>query len=55
VTETASTIVKLLSSLVSPKTCIKYLSVAISLVLSWVYVGKYLESLKATGISISDQ
>lgn len=53
--ETASTIIKLLSSLVSPKTCVKYLVVAVSLVFSWVYVGKFLKNLKNSGIVISDQ
>jgi hypothetical protein len=53
--ETASTVIKLLSALVSPKNCVKYLSVAVSLVFSWVYVGEYIDALKVDGISISDQ
>lgn len=53
--ETASTIIKLLSSLVSPKTCIKYLTVACSLVFSWVYVGEFLKDLEKRGISVSSE
>lgn len=53
--ETASTIIKLLSSLISPKTCVKYLAVAVSLVFSWVYVGEWLKNLKNSGIAISAQ
>lgn len=53
--ETASTIIKLLSSLISPKTCVKYLAVAVSLVFSWTYVGEWLKNLKSSGIVISDQ
>jgi len=55
VSETASTIIKLLSSLVSPKTCVKYLAVACSLVFSWIYVGEFIKNLEKRGVSISDQ
>ena len=53
--ETASTIIKLLVSLVSPKTCVKYLVVAVSLVSSWIYVGEWLKELDENGVSIPQQ
>jgi hypothetical protein len=36
--ETAGTVIKLLAALTSPKACVKYLTVAISLYLSWLYL-----------------
>ncbi len=43
--DTAATIIKIMSTLVSPRVCVKYVAVAISIVLSYVYVGRYLEYL----------
>ncbi len=46
--ETAGTIIKLLAALTSPKACVKYITVAITLIVSW----KYFEPLIAeTNIS----
>jgi hypothetical protein len=42
VSETASTIVKLLSTLTSPKACVKYIAVAVFIVLSWQYLNDLL-------------
>lgn len=36
--ETAGTVIKLLAALTSPKACVKYLTVAIALYLSWLYL-----------------
>jgi hypothetical protein len=44
--ETAGTIIKLLAALTSPKACVKYLTVAIALYLSWLYVAPNLNDLK---------
>mgnify|MGYP000639809173 CR=1 FL=1 len=44
--ETAGTIIKLLAALTSPKACVKYLTVAIALYLSWLYVAPNLIDLK---------
>ncbi|MCH8531334.1 MAG: hypothetical protein LAT65_10820 [Saccharospirillum sp.] len=44
--DTAATIIKIMSTLVSPRVCVKYIAVAISIVLSYIYVGRYLESLE---------
>lgn len=45
--ETAGTVIKLLSALTSPKASVKYISVGIFLVLSWKYLDRTLESLGA--------
>ncbi|WP_299195946.1 hypothetical protein [uncultured Amphritea sp.] len=45
--ETAGTVIKLLSALTSPKASVKYLSVGIFLVLSWKYLDNTLASLDA--------
>lgn len=44
--DTAAAIVKIMSTLVSPRVCVKYIAVATSIVWSYVYVGRYLESLE---------
>ncbi|WP_153006785.1 hypothetical protein [Aeromonas schubertii] len=36
--ETAGTIIKLLAALTSPKTCVKYITVAVTLLISWKYL-----------------
>ncbi len=45
--ETAGTVIKLLSALTSPKASVKYISVGIFLVLSWKYLDNTLASLGA--------
>jgi len=45
VSETASTIIKLLSALTSPKACIRYIAVAVFIVLSWQYLNELLIEL----------
>ncbi|NQZ32912.1 MAG: hypothetical protein HRU06_16715 [Oceanospirillaceae bacterium] len=45
--ETAGTVIKLLLALTSPKASVKYISVAIFLVLSWKYLNSTLSSLGA--------
>tara|TARA_Y100000310_G_scaffold107944_1_gene106436 strand:+ start:241 stop:1089 length:849 start_codon:yes stop_codon:yes gene_type:complete len=46
--ETAGTIIKLLAALTSPKACVKYLTVAISLYLSWFYLAPNFADLEIT-------
>lgn len=36
--ETAGTIIKLLAALTSPKACVKYITVAVTLLISWKYL-----------------
>ncbi|WP_315980922.1 hypothetical protein [Aliamphritea spongicola] len=36
--ETAGTIIKLLAALTSPKACVKYITVAVALLISWKYL-----------------
>lgn len=48
--DTAATIIKIMSTLVSPRVCVKYIAVAISIVVSYIYVGRYLEYL---GVQLS--
>jgi hypothetical protein len=38
VSETAGTIIKLLAALTSPKACVKYITVAVTLLISWKYL-----------------
>ncbi|USD27657.1 hypothetical protein J8Z24_11920 [Pseudoalteromonas sp. SCSIO 43201] len=46
--ETAGTVIKLLAALTSPKACVKYLMVAISLYLSWLHLAPNLADLEIT-------
>ena len=46
--ETAGTIIKLLAALTSPKACVKYLTVAISLYISWLYLAPNFTDLEIT-------
>lgn len=40
--ETAGTIIKIITALTSPKACVKYITVAITLFLSWVYFAPFI-------------
>ncbi|MGO3056024.1 hypothetical protein ACT3R7_09425 [Halomonas sp. AOP43-A1-21] len=51
--ETASTIIKLLSALTSPKAAVKYLSVSVSIVISWKYFSELAKSLGTPEENIS--
>jgi hypothetical protein len=46
--ETAVTVIKLLAALTSPKACVKYLTVAIALYLSWLYLAPNFADLEIT-------
>ena len=46
--ETAGTIIKLLAALTSPKACIKYITVAFSLYIAWVFLKTPLDSVQVS-------
>ena len=51
--ETATTIIKLLSALTSPKAAVKYISVAASIVLSWGYLSNLAKSFGTPDENVS--
>lgn len=51
--ETAGTIIKLLAALTSPKTCAKYITVALSLFLSWKYLEPAITETKVSKEQLS--
>lgn len=51
--ETATTIIKLLSALTSPKAAVKYISVAVFIVVSWKYISELAKSLGTPEENIS--
>ncbi|MCW4153258.1 hypothetical protein OM427_27465 [Halomonas sp. 18H] len=51
--ETASTIIKLFSALTSPKAAVKYLSVSVSIVISWKYFSELAKPLGTPEENIS--
>ena len=46
--ETAGTVIKLLAALTSPKACVKYITVAFSLYLAWVFLKAPLDSVQVS-------
>lgn len=51
--ETATTIIMLLSALTSPKAAVKYISVAVSIVVSWKYFSELAKSFGTAEENIS--
>lgn len=51
--ETASTIIKLLTALTSPKACVKYITVAVVLLFSWTYLEPVITETKVSPEQLS--
>lgn len=51
--ETAGTIIKLLAALTSPKACVKYITVAVTLLISWKYLEPVISETKISAEQLS--